>query len=347
MKLPAIRLRRIARAAYSYDPRRDGVTQSTLQAWLTCRQFAWLKYVKGLRPRGIGKAMVFGNVAHGSLALTTARLGQSKIEDDPHRLAVRCVVDVEAAAESVRLELGPMPATETLDDLELSKAVLSRIMPVYWRRWGPRDAAVEWLKLEQTFRVPVTVCDSTGLTSKLQVVPLVGKYDGVMRTKKGTIKLFETKTKGQILDSLADALPLDLQLATYLYALGKEHPDKDPGVAVYNIIRRPGERRRNDESLADYALRITERAKKEPDHYFTRMEMALTKEEKDRHRRRIQALVQDFYLWWLEAKDFLEGDLRYNSFACETKYGPCEYLPKCSRDDDVPYVQLRTPHPEL
>lgn len=337
---------------YHYDPRVDGVSQSMLEAWLNCRQLAYLKTILGLTPHAPARPLIHGSISHGAIknALRKVMNGKTK---DMKQLQGGVLVDIGIAFGDWEREHGLNVETAALDIAEESKAMLTQLLPVYWNHWGRKDLATKWTKVEDRFRVPIEI--SSGPTSTV-VIPLVGQFDGVFE-RRGRPCLLETKNKSQWSEQLPDLLPLDLQVGVYLTALAALEK-KDPSVVIYNLIRRPNERRSKNETLAGLAARVAKNAREDPEHYFQRIEVELTSQEKHRHKERVVWLLTEFYRWWqqLTVNDCFEddakmrkpfGDLRWNSSHCENKYGVCPYLRICGREDYSPFYTRALVHPEL
>lgn len=328
--------------AYSYDPARDGVSQTMLQTMLDCRQMAYWRIVRGLEPNGASRPLIHGDISHGTIERLLLKIKAGKIKK---------VVDLQrhsegmvSAAHMAWLDKEPFATTEAKDIAEESAALLGALFPTYWARWGKDDLARKWLQVEGRFSVPIDVGEALGPSKGHVIVPLVGKYDGVFE-KNHKPCLLETKNKSMWSPQLVDMLPLDIQVGTYLTALHHTHK-VEPGLVIYNILRRPQERRGKDETLLAFSKRVGDNARSDPSKYFVRFPIELTTQEKERHRRRVRILVREFFEWWLEAKDCAEGDLRWNSGHCETKYGVCPYLRACC-GDLKPYRMKEACHPEL
>ncbi len=344
-----VRKRPEPKVGYSYDPRRDGVSQSILEGWLNCRQLAYLKTVCGLTPKTPSRPLIHGAISHGALELGLKRIRSGKATA-VSALQRAAAGDVAMAHEAWGKGHDVNVAVDTVSSgiAEEAAALLRALLPEYWGRWGKKDIATRWLKVEDQFRVPI---DIGGVT-----VLLVGKYDAVYEGKRGRPCLLETKNKSMWSESLADLLPLDLQLGTYLTALAATEK-ADPAMVTYNLVRRPGERRGKSETLEGLAKRVGENARRDPDHYFQRLEIELTSQEKARHKERVRELVSSFYAWWtLAARGGADpsraanapfGDLRWNSSHCENKYGVCTYLPICGREDYSGFFRRQVAHPEL
>jgi hypothetical protein len=143
---------------------------------------------------------------------------------------------------------------------------------------------------------------------------------------------------------MCDLLPLDLQIGYYTAAL--QQRKLTPDYVRYNLIRRPQERRKVDETRKQFIERISDNVRKDPAHYFERYEMHLTMDEIKTNITRAHKLVETFVQWW-STLDITQRDLCYNSGQCEGKYGTCQYLDICSKGDYSRMYQRDAVSPEL
>ena len=202
--------------------------------------------------------------------------------------------------------------------MEEQLAMLGAILPGYFKHWWEKDGMVEWIGTEVDFKVDLPGC----------LAPVVGTIDGVFRKGK-PLWLLETKNKARWDgENLVDWLPLDYQVAEYLVAASGRYKEQFAGVR-YSILRRPGERRGKTETLSDFAARIQARTKKEPEHFYERMDMRVTAKDFGIARARVICLVNRFVAWW-DLQNTKDKDLGYNSGSCEGKYGTCPFLGYCA-----------------
>jgi len=216
------------------------------------------------------------------------------------------------------------PTSQQEVDQELTYGLVAATLPRYFIVRGddfiPQKKVtrgqlvrpVEWLKLEQQFNVPFLLPD--GRTIRLR-----GKFDGSFRCHRQKLWLFETKTKSRIdEEGLQDCLPLDIQVMLYLLAQQIIYGEQPEGV-LYNVIRRPGQRRRVKEPLVEFFRRVADDVNdpKRTDHYFLRWEMAITRHEiEDWVGRTLVPMLT-------EVCDWFEGKAPHymNEEALITKYG--------------------------
>lgn len=318
-----------------YDPRKHGVRQSMLSTWLTCREQARLQTIHGWKTAGASVPFIYGTLSHGVLKCVYRGLRDSRIPD------LKCVHDGLSLfmheSELEWLKEIKTPTTAQKDIKEDSCAILMKKLPFYFSRWWDEDSSVKWSMVEDKFMIPIEMGDG-------EVVPLIGTFDATYYTKSGDLWLFETKNKARWPDNIGTFLPLDLQVGIYLTAL-KTIYKKTPVGVRYNLLRRPGEKRKKEETLAEYSDRIAANVEKDPDHYFQRLEVELTDTERNEHVDRTTYLVEQFYEWWKETMLHPSTrDLMWNSGACENKYGVCSMLDACANSDFSGY--RREPHAE-
>jgi PD-(D/E)XK nuclease superfamily len=319
--------------SYHYDPCKHGVSQSILEAWLVCREKSRLVTLQGWTSPSMSKPLTFGDLSHGILERVYKAVRAKKVKNLKHALAM-----IPTAAEEARqsfFKTMPRVGTATKDLVEECLATLLKQLPLYFDKWLAEDLAVEWILVEDKFSVPIQTDHG--------MVPMIGKFDGVIRKGK-QVGVFETKNKSQWSAELLDLLPLDLQLSYYTAAC--HHKKMDPTFVTYNLIRRPGERRKVDEPLKVFAERIESNIKKKPHHYFERYEEQLTAKDVQTYVDRAKALVRAFTEWFYN-ESHQERDLLWNSFSCENKYGVCNLLPICSKGDHNGHYVRDNASPEL
>lgn len=307
-----------------YDPRKHGVRQSMLSQWMTCRELARLNVVHGWRTAGASVPFIYGTLSHGVIkgvyrGLRDGRISELKNVHDGMAIFMH-------ESEQEWLAEVKTPTTAQNDIKEDSCAILMKKLPFYFSKWWEEDTRVKWSMVEDKFMIPMEMADG-------EIVPLIGTFDATFLTPGNDLWLFETKNKARWPENIGTFLPLDLQVGIYLTALEKVYKKTPVGVR-YNLLRRPGEKRKKEESMADFSDRIAANVQKDPDHYFQRLEIELTKSERDEHVTRTYYLVEQFYEWWKETMLHPNvRDLMWNSGACENKYGVCSMLDACANSD--------------
>ncbi len=322
---------------YDYDPTVDGVSQSMIGTWLSCREKARLNIILGLSSiQNNSKPLIFGSISHGVLERGYRLMRASKV---PSLGGIVAYMDnwVNEALDDWKEE-NPKRNTDAEDSAEECAAIIQELLPRYFEHWFAEDSKVKWMHVEDQFKVPLQMPDG-------KYVNMVGQFDGSYFDQKKRLCLFETKNKSQFPERLAELLPLDLQLGYYLTALAAT-TKKTAHLVRYNLIRRPGERRGQQESLPNFCRRIGENVAKKPDHYFVRLDIRLEEQERQTHMFRAQKLVEEFYHWW-KTTDPKEKDLMWNSGSCENRYGVCGNLLICANNDKSGHYVRDAVSPEL
>jgi hypothetical protein len=314
--------------AARYDVDKDGVNASLLGRFVNCREMARL-HLLGWAPKRVSPGRIFGIIVHGVLDRIYSDIQSGEIETVPSNKRVRR----EIAKEEARFrKMNPRADAETLQVLEMNCLLAEAILPVYFKFWHKDIVNMDWVALEHSFKVPLTETH------------LIGRMDGNFRPFKGkkVIWLFETKNKSRLGEkgesNIVDIMPFELQTNLYLNAMVAMYKEM-PGGLIMNIIRRPGFKGKKGESIEQLAGRIASDVKKRPDYYFMRLRMIVDKTDLRRTQVEHEALVRDFVRW---AKG--KGAHYRNSDHCENKYGTCEFLGVCARQD---YRRLYQRHPRI
>ncbi len=316
-----------------YDMERDGITQSLMSMFLTCREKARL-YCEGWDSKYSSPSLTYGSVGHSGLELAYLDIKSGKLKGAPSIGQARRYVD--ETEKRWKLE-NPKPNNEALQYLEESLALIEQTIPRYFDFWKEDFKKKEWVSLEEKFRVNTDI----KVKGKTITIPVNGKKDGLFKSAKG-LWLFETKFKSMISEGdIVETLSFETQIMLYMWSVMKEKGITPKG-ALYNIIRRTSLRQKVGESLVKYAQRIGKDIDSRPDFYFMRMESATTEEELKAFEVDFSRIVKDMYKWHIG----LVGHYK-NTYSCIGKYGRCQYLPTCSRGDKSGLVKRKTMFKEL
>ena len=264
---------------------------------MSCPEKCRLGLVEGLRRPGSSTPLDFGNITHMMLERGYKDSSQKK------PAALRAMADQWQKENQAYT-----------DDAECMLSQIEGLVTAYHEYWEKDDKKKDWVSLEQTFDVPYTL--PSGL-----VIRLRGKIDGVFRVGK-KLYLLETKTKGQVVSALDEAVGFNLQVMFYLYAARQLYGEFPAGV-LYNILRRPQLRLGKAETQVGFAQRVEKDILSRPDFYFKRMEIAFLKKEQVAWERELADILEVFVNW-------AEGGPSWHNTGSCLEYGGCEYLHICS-----------------
>ena len=306
-----------------FDVDKDGVNASLLGKWMSCRELARL-HVNGWTSKRTSGGRIFGIIVHGVLDEIYSAIQSGELETVPSTKRVKKAI---AKMEKAWRKSNPRASNEALQMLEFQLGIAEAIMPIYFTFWHEDITKIDWVNLEHKFKVP------------LGPTHAIGRMDGQFIPTKGKKArwLFETKNKSRLGEqgetNLVDVLPHELQTNLYLNAM-VAMTGQVPGGLVLNIIRRPNQRQKKSEGPKAFAERVAKDIKKRPEYYFIRLRMTVDKDDLRRMRLEHEALTRDFVRW---AKG--KGEHYRNSGQCENKYGTCDMLPICARQDYTGFYQ--------
>lgn len=313
-----------------YDYRRDGITQSLLQTFMTCRQKAkW--YLEGWSAPYPSMALTYGTIIHSVLEEIYKRVQNKKLSRPPSLEIIKNFV--KEVERQWRIE-NPNANFKALENLEMSCLIAEATLPIYFKHWYQEDFRnIKWRSLEQQFAIPYKTKDGRETIIR-------GKKDGVFGDK--SIKLFETKTKSIVdVDALIETLWFEFQVNLYLWALRQIHK-KDISGVTYNIIRKTSLYKSANESMLSYATRIAKDIKKRPAFYFIRLDISVTTHDMKKFEVELENLIMDFMNW----QDGISGNYK-NTQHCIDRYGRCNYLQLCSSKNFSGFIKRKSVFKEL
>lgn len=317
---------KVKKAPSFYDPRRDGVTQGLLSQFMFCRERARIG-LQGWTRRAGNLGSTFGNLMHATLERMYDDVRTKRLTGvPPLEYLAQVLLDVEQAWQRDN------PLADATDTQYLQQGLMlaAGILPVYCEKHADDFTKTKWIGLEHQFHVVREIPD-------IGPISLRGKLDGQFRLNKH-IGLLETKTRGQIdEEAIADILPFELQVNTYLVAQRMMHHALPAGV-WYNVVRRPQLRQKNGETFEQFATRVSEDVRIRPDWYFVRMEMTVEDADLDRFEGELDDLIKDFVDWW-------EG--RSGHYKNTSNCKMCEALPICAHRDFTQFFKRPTVFREL
>jgi hypothetical protein len=309
-----------------YNMAEDGVTQSLLGMFFECRKKAGT-YLERWSPLKVGQPLLHGILVH--RVLETVHETQRKTKKTPGREAVVAVV--EAVVKAHEKEEGGRWSAEETEKFETVTAQMLAVLPEYFQYWDRKPLA--WVDVEGVFRVPFKF--GPNMSNRVSSTWLMGRMDGVYRSSKTkTLWLFDAKNKSQIVEEqLGETLLRDFQINFYLLAV-RLLTGEIPAGFLYNVLRRPNLKVGKAESLAQYADRIKEHIKEDPEHYFKRYEVCVTNEDLDQFERELVEVLWEFESW---NKAGRPG--RMFGQPCISKYGMCANIPICYNDNRASFYQ--------
>lgn len=314
----------------------DLLTNSRLSTFRACPRRHELRYEVGIVPEEESEALRVGTAYHA--ALEAADLG----------------LDPEVAVANLH----------TLDAHEM--AMVAAMFTVHGERW--RGDTLEVVATELAFDLPLTN-PSTGAPSRVWRV--AGKIDRIYRMPSGRLAIQDYKTTTKDIAPGSDywlRLRLDQQMSIYVIAareLGYEVES-----ILYDVTTRPMLRphkktpddkiklrkdgqpyasvRMADEAPHEFAVRVADAMRTDPDRYFARHEIARTDGDLD-------ATRHELWSQQLAIREMQRSGRWFrNPGACVVPYR-CPYLSICARNDvrrDMDFVPdgfriVADVHPEL
>ncbi len=221
----------------------DGITNTGLQTFMSCREKFARKYIDGMSSRKISVPLTFGNLWHLAFEYRLTRTPWKGV--DLYRTR---------AAEKLN--------SQALADLDHLVAQVKAMFPYYTRHYKKDDGKVKFIAHEHMFEYEHQV--------GRHKIKLRGKIDGVYKTSLGSLGLWEIKTKSKIDTRLiSDLLRCDFQTLLYLWATWKSYK-KCPRHLTYDVIKRPQLRQKKTETQARLIKRIQADVIKNPGTYFKR-----------------------------------------------------------------------------
>jgi len=282
----------------------DGVTQSMLTSYLSCRQKAHWSYKRGLDTEKTSNAILFGTHFH-------------EIADQVYRWKRKGkkVGNYTSLIESYmrqykKDDMGKkMWSSDDITQHIINEGFLKSIIPKYFKKYEKKDANKKWLALEEEY------------DTHWRGVRIRGKYDRVARHKDGTVWLYDSKTKYRIDPDIQNRLGFDFQMFMYMVSWWVQKKEMPVGF-VYDIVQRPNLRLKKTESVKQFITRVD---KAVDDSYFYRITMSFTPEEiKQWAKKQFTPVIDEFHAW-------ATGHLPTykNVSSCEDRYGSCKFINLC------------------
>ncbi len=294
-----------------YDPAVDGVTQSVILKWRSCEVKARMS-LKGYTSEVPSTTTFFGSLFHSAMEylLGQIKLGKHEITEQDILLGVKFAQEKERQSYEDSATPGKEAFMEGL-------ALLTPALEYYFKHWHEDFTSRKktYLAVEESFRVNIP-----GTTTGLR-----GKRDGVYVGHDGNMWLLEHKTKSQISeDSITQTIGRDFQNLLYIYTYYLETGRKLSGV-LYDVIRKTSLKKKVNETLGQYALRIGEDTASRPEFYFMRFEAAIPWSRVEKFAEALSREAAKFTAWWEQDEDL---DLE-NTSSCWAFNSACPYMGYC------------------
>lgn len=274
----------------------DGITQSILSRYVVCKERFRVQFIEGLRESDrFEKRIEYGNLFH--LAEENFLAGQ----------------DWRAAVRDYSRDLCIKYPTQQEEISKWYQVCLLQY-PIYEEYWRKHPDVKNRTTLDPEFEFDVTYDLPSG-----RVVKLRGKIDGlhlIGPTKTAPVYVQENKIKGELNEvEIARQLRFDLQTMIYCIVVANNYLDgrKLGGIWFNTILRplsggkgtiRPHKATKNKpaETLDEYYNRLAGIIAEEPDYYFKRWKVELTKSDLDKFATQflnpcLENLLDD-YEWW-------------------------------------------------
>jgi hypothetical protein len=155
---------------------------------------------------------------------------------------------------------------EANDWEEITVATLSGLLAGYMQRYQ-NDSLISEMYREIEF--------SHSLEGS-RTFTVAGKLDGLAVLRDGRLALIEDKTTSDSIAPESDywlRLRWNMQLFQYILAARRE--GWDVATVIYDVVRKPSIRQRQNETLEDFGKRLFEDTKERPDFYFARREVPI------------------------------------------------------------------------
>ncbi len=319
-----------------YSPYKDGITQSLLTSWCSCREQSRLM-LERVRPKRPNPAFLYGSFIH-----------------ECHDYLIQCIIHKESINDSkiwvqkiyrsfISSNICKEFSLEEVEDILLKAVILFECYIDYYQMEYKK---ITWVDSEQKFETSkyVTVNDVE------KKVILRGMIDGLFNNmtcdniNSRGLWIFETKTKSRIDESkIKMTLSKDFQVYYYLNSLCNKLEVTWPRGCRYNIIRKPQLRCGKKETLQQFSERLRSDIKKRPEHYFIQYDIPITPQDIKRYRKELDIIIKEFCEW--------RGDLKNKNYKnldhCENKYGACQYVNYCHGANINYYKIIDNFFPEL
>lgn len=286
------------------------------------RKFYWY-FVRLLATKSTSIPLTLGSLFHEGMAV----LFKTKNLDE-----ALAVIDTQFSA--IRNNFFVSPEDEQY--MSYIDIIIKSMLRGYYEQNRTFLPDIEVVAAEQRFSINMEKQKWAYPSVELDTVPYAGTIDLLFR-HGNKLYVGEHKTKSQITPNILKYLIFDFQVN--MYPVGAHSLFGEwPASTYYNIIRKPGIRLKQNETIQQYYARCEREYIERPDYYFHEEWVPLNKLQIDR-------AIQDVYIYM---QQILDKYINYgadvidsafwprNDDACEN-WGGCPYFFLC-RDGELPHL---------
>lgn len=295
-----------------------GLTQTLIKAYRECPRKFLLKINK-YRTSTIKKSLLYGGLIHHLLA--------EVLKSD--RFSIDNIDNIDSCLNKWMLDYKKeQDKNYKIDEVLFEElcGMAAAIIPAYIEYYFKDIKRRNWIAIEKQATL-----------NKGYKLLLNSKLDAIYELTKNSFWMVEHKTMGRINgENLIYALSMDFQ--TQYYDLTSDNLCKG---CLYDIIRTPQLRRRQNDSLRDFTKRVGDDISKRPEFYFMQFEIKFNNRSRKIFRAQIEHIVNQIRKA-MEKDQFIP-----NICSCMSKGQACEYLEACAKDDLSVLTKQKYISPEL
>lgn len=310
----------------------DGVTQSLINKYLTCKYQCRLEYYEGWTSKKIQPWFIFGNAVHYVLQhYYLANRDSPPIEQvDKWLKEYKDILGKEIGGfENLPLE--------KFEEVELIFLTVRKVLPFYFIHYRNEFNKHFFVKTERVFKVPIDLFNGRNTF-------INGKFDGIYNDEKDNLLIMDHKCLFYRFDELSFGETVKFDIQANLYLLAAYHMfNKVPKGIVFNVIRKHGLKQKQEEPLKDFANRVMFDIMQRPEHYFMRIPYYVVEQELFHWAdTELRQLLFDIEIWYKSGcKSYI------NPGALKTIYGNCSMYDLIVHQNNTGYYIREKPFKEL
>lgn len=294
-----------------------GISATGLELFLTCMEQFRLKYIEGWVSAWPRLPLTYGTYMHWILERAYKKRKAPSMKWVEGR---RKVFHKQWLKDAIN------PIGQAIAMQQTVYALSSCVLPTYFKRYAgdwPDGTYPEkitgvvkpkkFIDLETLHHIRYEYPDGKAITIRV-------RRDGVFKAKNKEVWIWDHKNFSIVqVENILESLPMNLQQMLYLWSYLKETGRYPTGVQI-NILRRPALYRKKNESEKAYYDKVQADVEKRQDHYFIRLEMAITPGELDRW---VETQLNPIMLLF---RKWCEGKIPHfaNPMQLVGKYGRCD-----------------------